>query len=206
MSSPTNHPRPRRSLYYTVTTQWLTPTNFAWFLAAALVIVLSVLAVNSARVLGLGENRYPHTLVAMNGTALDAALRNANTLGTVVFLYDSQCTGCDRQIVSLLNLRSAEEEGFVSLYFLSMDNTPEETLAFLQDQHVPESMKTYYVSPGMRVNITTILSHRGSMALDSRFPHTLLFNNTGQLIVEYKGYVRAQEILRTLNLYRSSRR
>lgn len=206
MPSPTNHPRIRHSLYRTITTRWLTPTNFAWFLAGLLAVVLLVLAVNSARVLGMGETRYPYTLVAMSGTTLDTKLRNANTLGTVVFLYDSKCAGCDRQLASLVNLRSAEDEGFVSLYFLSMDNTPEETMAFLHDQRVPTSMKTYYISPETRVNITTILSHRGSMALDSKYPHTLLFNNTGQLIVEYKGYVRAQEILRTLNLYRSSRR
>lgn len=205
MSLPTNHPRPRRPLYHTINRR-MTPTNFAWFLAVVLAVVLLILTINSARLLGAGENRYPHTLVAMNGSALDAKLRNSNTLGTVVFLYDSKCTGCDRQMASLLNLRSAAEEGFVSLYFLAMDNTPEKTMAFLQSQRVPESMKTYYVSPETRVNITTILSHRGSMALDSKFPHTLLFNNTGQLIVEYKGYVRAQEILRTLNLYRSSRR
>lgn len=205
MPASTNQPRPQRSLYSTITTRWLTPTNFAWFLAAVLSAVLIALAVNSARVLGIGETRYPYILTAMSGTSLDAGLRNSNALGTVVFLYDSKCTGCDRQMASLLNLRSAEKEGFVSLYFLSMDNTPEETMAFLHNQRVPTSMKTYYISPETRVNITTILSHRGSMALDSKYPHTLLFNNTGQLIVEYKGYVRAQEILRTLNLYRSSR-
>lgn len=104
---------------------------------------------------------------------------------------------------SLLNLRNYEKDNQIALFFISLDEMPTETMAFLESRHVPESMVTYYVAPQSRGNIKTVLENHGTTPIAFTFPHTLLFNNSGGLIMEYKGYIRGQEIMRTLNLYKT---
>lgn len=205
---PLNNPhyRPQRSLYQTVTTKWLTLTNFAWFLGGVLTLIMLVLMAKSAKVLGVGADEYPYDLVAIRGTQLDARLRNTRTMGTLVFLYDSKCKNCAKEMDSLLNLRSLEEKNQIALIFISMDEKPIDAMNFLEEQRVPESMVTYYVAPEARVNIKTVLDNHGTPGVDYQFPHTILFGNDGRMIVEYKGYVRSQEIMRTLQLYKIQNR
>jgi hypothetical protein len=201
---PLNNPhyRPQRSLYETVTSKWLTLTNFAWFLGILLAIVMAVLIAKSAKVLGVGGKEYPYELVALTGTQLDYNLRSARTMGSLVFMYDSNCKGCDKEMDSLLNLRSYEENNQISLYFISLDENPVDTMTYLEKQRVPESMVTYHVSPDTRNAVKTVLENHGTTPIKFEFPHTMLFSNSGQLIVEYKGYVRSQEIMRTLQLFK----
>ncbi|MCH2546251.1 MAG: hypothetical protein MK052_01385 [Alphaproteobacteria bacterium] len=194
--------RPEKSLYERLTTQWLTLTNFAWFLGAVLVIIMLVLMFKSAKVLGVGQKEYPYELVGVTATQLDSHLNTARAMGSVVFLYDSKCTNCPKEMDSLLNLRAFEKDKQIALFFVSMDDDPVSTMNFLEKQNVPESMITYYASPEDRQFIANSLKRRGSVAVDLTYPHTLLFNSAGKLIVEYKGYVRSQEIMRTLKLYK----
>lgn len=194
-----NFYRPQRSLYDNLSTKVLTLTNFAWFLAGLLVLILVTLLVKGVG--KIGSNEYPYTIQSINSITLDQKLRDTRTIGSLVFLYDSKCTNCPKEMDSLLNLRSLEESGKLALHFISMDADPLDTMTFLEQRKVPESMITYYVPPEGRTAIAATLEDHGVVKVNFDFPHTMLFNNDGKLIVEYRGYVRSQEISRTLQLY-----
>lgn len=198
---PSNSPyRPQRNLYENVTTRLLTLTNFAWFLSAVLVLIMLTLVVKGVGKVS-GDSEYPYTIQSINSLQLSQKLRDANTLASLVLLYDSKCANCAREVDSLLNLRSKEAEGKLTLFFVSMDDDPKDTMRFLEERNVPESMITYYVPPVGRTALAATLEDHGAAKVTADYPHTLLFNNKGRLIVEYRGYVRSQQITRTLQLY-----
>lgn len=196
----TPHFRPQKPLYDVIVEKWLTLTNFAWFLTAVLVFVLLMLAINSAKKLA-GDEEYPYQLVAMSGSTLDMTLRDMDTKSAVVMLYDSTCGEmCEKQISTLLNLRELEGKNEMKLMLLSMDDTPEATMEYLKKIRLPETMVTYYVNPEGRNAVKTTLDRTGSTGVDYSYPHTLLIGKPRKMIVEYKGYVRSQEIVRSQRL------
>lgn len=197
----TPHFRPQKPLYDVIVDKWLTLTNFAWFLTAVLAFVLLMLAVNSAEKLS-GSKEYPYQLLAMNGGTLDMTLRDMPTKGAVVMLYDTSCGElCEKQISTLLNLRDMEKKNELKLMLLSMDDSPEATMQYLEKIRLPESMVTYYVAPEDRSAVKSTLDRTGSSGVDYKYPHTLLIRKPRKLVVEYKGYVRSQEIVRSMRLH-----
>lgn len=201
MSSPhKRHTRPRKPLYDVIVTRWLTLTHFAWFLAAVLALVLGVLAVKSADRLGR-KGEYPYTLVAMTATHLDMHLRDMRAKGAVVMLYDANCGDCGKQINSLLNLRALQGGGELDIIILSLDDAPETAMRYLDSINLPESMVTYYAGTTERAAIGRTLERIGSTRVTFSYPHTLLVGKGRKVITEYKGYIRSQEIIRTLRLH-----
>lgn len=199
MSSANKIYRPQRTLYDVIVTRWLTLTNFAWFLAAVLAGVLLLLAVKGAGKLG-GDDGQPYTLVAMTGASLDMTLRDMETKNAVVMLYDANCRDCEKQISTLLNLRSLQESKELGIYIISLDDKPETTMQYLESIDLPESMVTYYGGGPGRADIGRTLERIGSSDVDFSYPHSLLIGKGRKFIIEYKGYVRSQEIQRTIKL------
>lgn len=189
--------RPHRTFYDTVT-RWLTPTGFAWFLAGLLSVMLLVLAIKGAH--KLSDDAPPYRLLAMSGATLDMTLRDMETAYAVVLLYDAACHDCEKQIDTLLNLRSLTQKKELGIYIISLDATPETAVEYLKAIGMPESMATYYAGEAARAELGKTLERIGSAHVDFQYPHTLLIGKGRKFIIEYKGYVRSQEILRTIKL------
>lgn len=193
--------RPEQSLVDTIATRWLTLTNFAWFLAAVLTVVLVVLGVKSAEKLSAGS--IPYRILAMDGVTLDMELRDMPTQNAVVVLFSAACgDACEKQVSTLLNLRGHQEKDGFSLYFIAMDDRPEDTLAYLKSIDFPESMTAYYAAPQAHASIRDTLMRIGSPNVNFTYPQSFLVTKPRKLVMEYQGYVRAQEILRTLRLHK----
>jgi thioredoxin-related protein len=185
----------------------MTPTNFAWFLVAVLGVILLILAVNSMqKISGGGKKAYPHDIIGLSSSLLRQYLGNPQTTATLVTLYTSDnCEYCDEQLEALLNLRSLEKERKLKIYAISTDANPEDTAKYLMQKRIPESFTTYYAAPQTMRSISIDLEQMGSTNIrrerKNPFPHTMLFNERGKLIVEYSGYVRSEQVVRTLKLY-----
>lgn len=193
--------RPQRSLTDAIA-RWLTLSHFAWFLAVALVVMLGVIGVKSAQKIQSSSGS-PYTLTAMTGTTLDIALRDMQTRNALVFLFDARCGElCDKQLAALLNLRQMQESGALALFLVALDDTPQDTVRYLESIRWPASMPVHYAAPEERNSIGRTLERLGSGSVRFTYPHTLLFAKPRKLITEYKGYVRSQEISRTLQLHR----
>lgn len=192
--------RPQKSLTDRIA-KWLTLSTFAWFLAVVLVGILAFLAVKGAE--KLSDNGYPYTLVAMDGKTLDLSLRDMPAKNAVVLLFNAKCGDlCDKQIDTLLNLRPMEENGSLRLLLIALDDDPLATMRYLESIDFPQSMRVYYTAPAARAQLLQTLERIGSgTARKMAYPHSMIIAKPRKFIVEYQGYIRSQEIMRTIRLH-----
>lgn len=192
--------RPQKSLTDKVA-KWLTLSTFAWVLAVVLVGVLAFLAVKGAE--KLSDKGYPYTLIAMDGKTLDLSLRDMKTKNAVVLLFNAKCGElCGKQIDTLLNLRPMEENGAMRLFFIALDDDPLATMRYLESIDFPQSMAAYYTAPTGRAKLLQTLERIGSVsARKQAYPHSMIIAKPRKFIVEYQGYIRSQEVMRTIRLH-----
>jgi hypothetical protein len=191
--------RPQKSLVNIIADKWLTPSGFAWFLAFMLAFLMLTLAVKGAQ--KLSSNSYQ--LTAMNAVTLDMTLRDMDSNGALVYLFDADCgSDCEKQLDSFLNLRSQQESGEISLFFIAMDDKPEDSIAFLSKMNFPDSLTVYYAAPDEHQRIASTLERIGSTGVPLKYPHSFVIGKNRKFISEYKGYIRAQEVVRTLRMFK----
>lgn len=192
--------RPQKSLADRIA-KWLTLSSFAWFLAVLLVGLMVFLGIKGAQ--KLGDNGYPYRLVAMDGKTLDLTLRDMKSKNALVLLFDANCGElCDKQINSLLNLRPMEENGTLQLMLIALDKDPHDTMAYLESIDLPQSVTVYYSSPENCEGVLDTLERIGSGSVRKMaYPHSILIAKPRKFIMEYPGYIRSQEVMRTIRLH-----
>ena len=181
------------------------------FLLIALVVLAGYLLLAHTNFLAMmKEPVEPYIFQGMNHIALEKTLRE--TEGNIsIFIYRNDCdSACGTQLKALQEMETpgttdsptgALKEGAdltASLILVSFDDSTAAAQNFLELNGITRENAGYYVPLNAKESLKEALVRHGSAGIET-IPHTLFFDENGELIHEMSGFSSASTMRHTVN-------
>ncbi|MBM3617743.1 MAG: redoxin domain-containing protein [Alphaproteobacteria bacterium] len=175
---------------YVRTSTLSSPRNKGLFATAVLGFVLLILLSTGIKRALFSDN--PLAFVSATPKQIEDSLKYTNKLSSLVFIFDSKCLPCKRQLSSFESLYANVRSGELNMVLISFDESPDTAADFLRLHKLPAEIVPFYAEPENREPLKALLKSYGAQM--NGVPFIGLFNKQGALMDQYTPVVSAQQI------------